>query len=134
MSSLPSPLNNMADHVLLGTWTSQSTSDGDGPGPFRRRRGGRAVAGPAGAIVTVTDLADEHALADSLAALQGVPIAAFHLGGHREEDFRHADLVVVNPAVRPDNPFLQIARESAVRVTHARSNCSWTPARRGSSA
>lgn len=70
-----------------------------------------------GAVVTVTDTADAAALADSLAALQGEPIAAFHLGAHREEDFRHADLLVVNPAVRPENPFLQLARESSVRVT-----------------
>ena len=41
-----------------------------------------------GAIVTVTDLADENALADSLPLLADVPIAAVHLGGHREEDFR----------------------------------------------
>lgn len=70
-----------------------------------------------GAVVTVTDTADASALADSLAALQGEPIAAFHLGGHCEGDFRRADLLVVNPAVRPDNPFLQLARESSVRVT-----------------
>ena len=65
-----------------------------------------------GAIVTVTDLADENALADSLPLLADVPIAAVHLGGHREEDFRDADLVVVNPAVRPDSPWLHLARQS----------------------
>ncbi len=63
-----------------------------------------------GAIVTVTDLADETTLA-------AAPIAAFHLGGHREEDFRQANLVVVNPAVRPANPWLAIARENGVRLT-----------------
>lgn len=70
-----------------------------------------------GAHVTVTDLADEPTLADSLEALQGEPIARFHLGGHREEDFLGADVVVVNPAVRPDNPFLRIARDSGSRLT-----------------
>jgi UDP-N-acetylmuramoylalanine--D-glutamate ligase len=70
-----------------------------------------------GAEVTVTDLADQQTLAESLQALQDEPIARFHLGGHREEDFRDADLVVVNPAVRPDNPFLRIARESGTRLT-----------------
>ena len=40
----------------------------------------------------------------------------FHLGGHREEDFREADLVVVNPAVRPGNRFVQIARDAGVPV------------------
>ena len=65
-----------------------------------------------GAAVTVTDLADERVLADSLAMLDDVPIAAIHLGGHREEDFHNADLVVVNPAVRPGNSWLDVARKS----------------------
>jgi len=70
-----------------------------------------------GAEVTVTDRADERALADSLAALRDEPIARFHLGGHREADFRHTDLVVVNPAVRPGSRFLEIAREAGVSLT-----------------
>ena len=70
-----------------------------------------------GARVTVTDLADEESLAESVEALRGESIAQFHLGGHREEDFQRAELVVVNPAVRPDNPFLRIARESGARLT-----------------
>ena len=69
-----------------------------------------------GAIVTVTDQADESALADALPLLADVPIAAVHLGGHREEDFQGADLVVVNPAVRPDSPWLQLARQSGARL------------------
>jgi UDP-N-acetylmuramoylalanine--D-glutamate ligase len=70
-----------------------------------------------GAFVTVTDLAGERVLSDALAALADVPIAARHLGGHREDDFRSADLVVVNPAVRPGDPFVEIARQSGARVT-----------------
>ena len=70
-----------------------------------------------GAIVTVTDTADEAALADSLADLQGEPVAEFHLGGHREEDFRRAEWVVVNPAVRPNHPLLEVARDSGARLT-----------------
>jgi UDP-N-acetylmuramoylalanine--D-glutamate ligase len=70
-----------------------------------------------GAVVTVTDLTDRATLAEPLAALDGVPIAAMHLGGHREEDFQNADLVVVNPAVRPDNRFLAVARDSGARLT-----------------
>lgn len=69
------------------------------------------------ARVTVTDLADGSALAPSLAALADVPIAAVHLGGHLEADFRHADLIVVNPAVRPGNPLVQIARDSGADIT-----------------
>ena len=70
-----------------------------------------------GAEVTVTDLADEAVLAPALAALSDVPIARFHLGGHREADFRRAEAVVVNPAVRPDNPFLEAARDAGVLLT-----------------
>ena len=69
-----------------------------------------------GALVTVSDLADGQALADSLAQLADVPIAASHLGGHREEDFCAADLVVVNPAVRPDSRWLQFARRCPARL------------------
>jgi len=69
-----------------------------------------------GAIVTVTDTADENELADSLASLADVPIDAMHLGGHCEEDFQGADLVVVNPAVQPNSPWLQVARQSGARL------------------
>jgi UDP-N-acetylmuramoylalanine--D-glutamate ligase len=69
-----------------------------------------------GAAVTVTDLADEKALAEARASLEGEPIAAYHLGGHREGDFHGAELVVVNPAVRPGNPFLELARQSGARL------------------
>ncbi len=81
--------------------------------------GGLAAAGwlaRQGAIVTITDLADEHTLADALPLLADVPIAAVHLGGHREEDFRNANLIVLNPAVRPDSPWLQVARCSGARL------------------
>lgn len=70
-----------------------------------------------GAVVTVTDLADETALADSLTALESEPIAQWQLGGHREEHFRGAELVVVNPAVRPGSRFVQIARDSGAQLT-----------------
>ncbi len=70
-----------------------------------------------GMEVTVTDRADETSLAGPLAALAGEPIARFHLGGHREADFRRADLVVVNPAVRPDSRLVQVARERRIPIT-----------------
>lgn len=70
-----------------------------------------------GALVTITDLRDERALADSLLELNDVPIADWHLSGHREADFSKADLVVVNPAVRPDNRFVAVARAAELPVT-----------------
>lgn len=62
-----------------------------------------------GASVTVTDTKDETALAESLAALEGLPIR-YVLGRHELEDFSKADLVIKNPAVRADSPFLSAAR------------------------
>ena len=51
-----------------------------------------------GAVVTVTDLAEEAALAESVRELSDVPIERFRLGEHREEDVLGADLVVVSTA------------------------------------
>ncbi len=70
-----------------------------------------------GAKVTVTDLADAQALDEPLAKLQDVPLAWLTLGGHRDEDFRSADCVVVNPAVRPDSPWLELARRGGAKLT-----------------
>ena len=61
-----------------------------------------------GAHVTVTDLRDETVLEGSMAALSDYPIR-YVLGRHEEADFRTADIVVKNPAVRADSPFLRIA-------------------------
>jgi len=62
-----------------------------------------------GALVTVTDMKDETALAESVAALSGLGIR-YALGRHDEADFSGADLVIKNPAVRPDNPYLLAAK------------------------
>jgi UDP-N-acetylmuramoylalanine--D-glutamate ligase len=70
-----------------------------------------------GAAVTVTDLAGRSTLSDAIATLADEPITAWHLDGHREEDFRDADLVVVNPAVRPGDRFVAMAVQSGVRLT-----------------
>ena len=70
-----------------------------------------------GARVTVTDLATETELADVLSALDGLKIDRFRLGEHVEDDFRDTDLVVVNPAVSPENRFLDIARRADVPLS-----------------
>ncbi len=69
-----------------------------------------------GASVTVTDLAEPEKLAESLAAIADLDVT-LHLGGHEEADFRDADLLVVNPAVPPNVPFLQVARDAGVPIT-----------------
>ncbi len=62
-----------------------------------------------GARVTVTDLRTADQLRESVAALEGTGVE-LRLGGHREEDFTGADLVLVNQAVPPDSPWLRLAR------------------------
>lgn len=66
--------------------------------------------------VTVTDLRDERALAPAMKELAGLPVE-YRLGSHPEELFREADVVVVNPGVRPDSVELRLARESGARLT-----------------
>jgi UDP-N-acetylmuramoylalanine--D-glutamate ligase len=71
-----------------------------------------------GARVTVTDLRPEAELQESLAQLEGLPIP-YHLGGHVDADFTqaHTDIVVANPAVRPDNKHLVKARQESLQLT-----------------
>src|SRR5207244_11200295 len=85
-----------------------------------RHGGGVAAArycADCGARVTVTDLATENELAESLAELHDVPICKFTLGRHEAEDFRAAEIVVVNPAVKPTNESVEIAREGGAGIT-----------------
>lgn len=66
-----------------------------------------------GSEVTVTDLRDEKLLAPSLEKLKGLPIR-YVLGRHDKEDFTRADLVMVNPAVHPDNEFVSLALAAGI--------------------
>jgi len=68
-----------------------------------------------GAEVVISDRDTAENLADSIAAVgEG---ATFHLGGHLAEDFTGADLVVVNPAVRPGSEFVALSVAHGVPVT-----------------
>lgn len=60
----------------------------------------------AGACVTISDSASETELAESLASLADLKVERIFCGGHRDEDFRAADLVVINPAISPASPWL----------------------------
>jgi len=71
----------------------------------------------AGAEVTVTDLASADDLSDSIKQLEECPRIKYHLGCHNVPDFEQADIVVVNPAVTPDNEFLERARERNKFIT-----------------
>jgi UDP-N-acetylmuramoylalanine--D-glutamate ligase len=68
-----------------------------------------------GAELTVTDLRDEKILAPSIEKLEeGIRDAAFPiryvLGRHETADFEKADMVIKNPGVPPDSPYLKAAR------------------------
>lgn len=70
----------------------------------------------AGARVTVTDKEPAERLAVSLREIADLDVT-LRLGGHAEQDFRDADLVVVNPAVPEGSPFLHAARDTGVPIT-----------------
>ncbi len=88
-----------------------------------------------GAHVTLTDRADFDTLQDALEKLsppqtaspdpnrrlreirEALQLEAIHLGGHHEADFLDSELIVVNPAVRPDHPLLKLAREKGIPTT-----------------
>ena len=74
-----------------------------------------------GRQVLVTDLAEEEALQASVTKLRetfGAQVS-FRLGGHEQEDFAQAELVIANPAVPQPwhNPYLQTAWDSGATVT-----------------
>jgi len=64
-----------------------------------------------GAIVRVTDKKDHKALRTTLNTLGSHPRLSFTLGRHSEEDIVWADLVVVNPGVPKESPYLSLARK-----------------------
>jgi len=71
-----------------------------------------------GARVVVTDLRNEAVLEESLRSLSDVPVE-LHLGGHSEADFKDADVVIVNPAVPPNAPVMDMARQCGARLDTA---------------
>lgn len=74
-----------------------------------------------GIPLTITDMASAEALASPLAMLAetaretGVAVR-YVLGEHRAEDFTSHAMVVANPAVPPDSPWLQQARAAGIPI------------------
>lgn len=68
-----------------------------------------------GAEVTVTDLESEDDLRPSLEALADLPVR-YRLGEHVAEDFDAADLIVRNPGVPIDSPWLERARSRNIPI------------------
>jgi len=82
----------------------------------------RALAQAGATNVTVTDLAPEEKLRSSVEALQPLVQAGrvrLRLGGHELQDFRDAEVVIANPAVKHpwQDPFLTAARHSGATIS-----------------
>jgi UDP-N-acetylmuramoylalanine--D-glutamate ligase len=69
-----------------------------------------------GMRVTITDLKTGKELEDSIQKIQNKRNVRFVLGRHRFEDFRSVDLIIKNPGVPPDSPYLRHAREHGVKI------------------
>ena len=69
-----------------------------------------------GAELTITDLRDEETLRPSIEQLRDLPIR-YVLGRHEMEDFSRADMVVKNPAVPRQSPYLREARRVETDLT-----------------
>lgn len=101
---MSSPLELAGKHVLvLGLGVNRG---GAGVARFLVERG---------AHVTVTDLRTADRLAESLDYLHGLPIR-YVLGEHRAGDILSADLIVRNPAVPRESPWLELAAGHGVPV------------------
>ena len=88
-----------------------------GLGRFGGGAGAARFAVRQGADVLVTDTASADQLACGRTQLAGLPIE-YRLGEHKVDDFKSADLIIVNPAVnRQKNRFLQAAAQAGVPTT-----------------
>lgn len=63
-----------------------------------------------GAFVTVTDMKTEAELASTIEKLAAFNNIRYVLGRHEDSDFTSADLVIKNPAVRPDSKYVTMAK------------------------
>ena len=70
-----------------------------------------------GAKVTITDGKSHEQLKPTLEKLKKYENKiTLHLGGHKEEDFLENDIIVRNPAIKPDNPYLKIAQDNGKQI------------------
>ena len=72
--------------------------------------------GKLGAKIRVTDLKTAEQLKTSLDELKDFPDIEYILGGHREEDFDWADLIIKNPAIKPGNKYLEYAKSKNKQI------------------
>ncbi len=67
--------------------------------------------------LTITDLRSKKELAPSLAQLKRYPRIRYALGKHDMRDIGRADLIVKNPAVPLESPFVRAAKKKKIPVT-----------------
>lgn len=67
-----------------------------------------------GAKITVTDLRKASELKESIKALSCIKNIKYHLGKHNINDFIKTDLLIVNPAVSKDSPYLIMAKKNNI--------------------
>lgn len=74
-----------------------------------------------GAKLIITDLRSRRELAPSLKEIEKSKKRSdriiYILGKHRKSDILSADLIVKGPGVKPDSPFLRIARRAGIPIT-----------------
>lgn len=70
-----------------------------------------------GADVTITDSRTEEHLSESIEQLAEIPIRRCFWGSHPPNAFHGADLLIVNPAVKPDSEVLAQCRSAGIRIT-----------------
>ena len=70
-----------------------------------------------GADVTITDSRTDEQLSESIEQLAEVPIGRSFWGSHPADAFHGADLLIVNPAVKPDSEVVAQCRSAGVRIT-----------------
>lgn len=70
-----------------------------------------------GTRVTVTDLKTKKDLGESLRQLEGLPIT-YVLGKHRVEDIQKSDLIVKNPGIPAESPFIREAQRLKIPITN----------------
>ncbi|MCL2066659.1 MAG: UDP-N-acetylmuramoyl-L-alanine--D-glutamate ligase [Treponema sp.] len=82
-----------------------------------------------GARLTVTDLRDEKALYQSIQKLEaacgtvGASPIRYVLGRHEIADFKDADLIIKNPGVNPDSPYLKAASNIETDISLFLASC-----------
>lgn len=69
-----------------------------------------------GVKVKITDLKTEKELKSSLDLLKEFKDIEYTLGEHKFEDIDWADLVIKNPAIKPDNQYVEYAIKKEKQV------------------